>query len=81
MAIFEKIGGMLGLAFYAAQAVALVGGLVAFAAGGRAAGDAWLAWTMPLMVAVSLALVVGMPAVGALQVFWRLVTDAKYGNE
>jgi len=55
--MFEKIGGMLGLAFYAAQAVALGGGLVVRIAGGNA--DAWLRWTAPPLIAVAMALCMG----------------------
>ena len=76
--MFERIGGLLGLAFYAAQAVALGGGLIVRIAGGN--GDVWLRWTVPPMAALGIALMAGMPAWGAALVFWRLVTDTKYGN-
>jgi len=76
--MFERIGGLLGAAFYAAQAVAMGGGLIVRIAGG--AGDAWLRWTVPPMIALGMVLVLGLPAWGAALVFWRLVTDTKYGN-
>ena len=54
--MFERIGGWLALAFYGLQAVALGGGLVVMAAGGKGAGDAWLRWTAPPLIAVAMAL-------------------------
>ena len=63
--MFERVGGVLGAAFYAAQAVAMGGGLVVLAIGGKSAGDAWLRWTLPPLIAVAMALVFGMFAAGA----------------
>ena len=78
--MFERIGGCLGLAFYTAQAVALGGGLVAFVISGDGAGRAWMEWTLPPMIVLGIAVFYGMPLVGTAMVFWRLVTDTKYGN-
>lgn len=68
--MMERIGGILGLAFYAAQAVAMGGGLVVRIAGGD--GDAWLGWTVPPMIVLGVALVLGMPAVGAAMALWKV---------
>jgi len=73
--MFERIGGWLSLAFYGLQAVALGGGLVAFAAGGDAAGRWWLRWTLPPMIAVGMAVVYGMTAVGAAMAMWKVFRD------
>ena len=78
--MFEKIGGMLGLAFYAAQGLALGGGLAVMVVGGKGAGDAWLRWTLPPLIALGMAAVYGMTLVGAAMAFWRLVTDKEYGS-
>lgn len=78
--MFERIGDVLGLAFYAAQAVALGGGLAAFIFAGDSAGRTWLRWTAPPMIALGMALIYGMSLIGAAMVFWRLLTDTKYGN-
>ena len=77
---FERIGGMIGMAFYAAQAVAMGGGLAVMVLGGKGAGDAWLRWTVPPMIALGVALMYGMSTVGAVRVFWRLLTDKEYGD-
>ncbi|HUU31480.1 MAG TPA: hypothetical protein VMY69_05205, partial [Phycisphaerae bacterium] len=61
----ERIGGLFGLAFYGTQAMALGGGLIVMAFGGKGAGDAWLRWTAPPMIALGMALVYGLPAWGA----------------
>ncbi|HUX16935.1 MAG TPA: hypothetical protein VMW52_10720 [Phycisphaerae bacterium] len=63
--MFERIGGMIGLAFYAAQVIALGGGLAVMAFGGKGAGEAWLGWTLPPMIGLAMAAVYGLPAVGA----------------
>ena len=73
--VFEKVGGILSLAFYAAQAVAMGGGLVVLAIGGKSAGDAWLRWTLPPLIAVAMALVFGMSAVGAAMAMWRVFRE------
>ena len=78
--MFERIGGWLGLGFYAAQAVAMGGGLAAMVFGGEEAGDAWLRWTLPPMIVLGVALMWGMPMVGAAMIFWRLLTDKAYGD-
>ncbi len=76
--MFDRIGGLLGLAFYAAQAVAMGGGFVVGLVGGDM--DAWLAWMAPPMIALGVALVIGLPAVGAAMALWRVMTDMEYGN-
>ena len=73
--MFDRVGGLLGLAFYGAQAVAFVGGLAAFAAFGDAAGRAWLAWTLPPMIVLGMALVYGLPAWGAATALWKVFKD------
>ena len=65
----ERIGGLLGLAFYAAQAVALGGGLIVMVVGGN--GDAWLRWTLPPMIGLGVVLVYGLPLVGISAALWR----------
>ena len=75
MSGFERIGTTLGAAFYAVQAVALGGGLLAFVAGGRAAGNAWLRWTLPPAIAVAFALIVGLPAWGAATALWEVFRE------
>jgi len=73
--VFERIGGYLGLAFYAAQAVALGGGLIAFALAGDGAGRAWLRWTLPPMIGLGMAAVYGMTAVGAAMALWKVFRE------
>jgi hypothetical protein len=73
--MFERIGGMIGAAFYAAEAVALGGGLVAFVAAGDGSGRAWMAWTLPPMIALGMALVFALPAWGAATAMWKVFRD------
>jgi len=73
--MFDRIGGLLGLAFYAAQAVALGGGLAVMAFGGKDAGDVWLRWTAPPMIALGMVLVYGLPAVGAAMALWKVFKE------
>lgn len=73
--MMDRIGGLLGLAFYGVQAVALGGGLAAFAFAGDGAGRAWLRWTAPPMIVLGLALVYGLPAVGALAALWKVFKE------
>jgi len=75
MSRFERIGAHLSVAFYAAQAVALVGGLAAFASFGEAAGRRWLDWTLPPMIALGIALVYVLPAWGAATALWKVFKD------
>ena len=79
-AMFDRIGGILGAAFYAAQGLALGPAVVLYLAGAEAAARAWLAWTLPPMIALALALVFGLPAVGVAMTMWRLMTDREYGS-
>jgi len=78
--MFERIGGILGLAFYASQATAMGGGLIVTIAGGKGMGEAWLRWTLPPTIGLGIALFFGMATVGAVMAFWRLLTDAEYGS-
>jgi len=78
--MFDRIGGILGLAFYGAQASALCGGFVLYVAGAEGMATAWLRWTAPPTIGLALALVFALPAVGAALGFWRLVTDKECGN-
>ncbi|HUU32024.1 MAG TPA: hypothetical protein VMY69_08005, partial [Phycisphaerae bacterium] len=73
--VFERIGGYLGLAFYAAQAVAMGGGLIAFAGFGEPAGRWWLRWTLPPMIGLGMAAVYGMTAVGAAMALWKVFRE------
>jgi hypothetical protein len=68
--MFDRIGGYLGLAFYGAQALALGGGLIVRIAGGDM--NAWLRWWAAPMVGLGVALVLGMPAVGAAMAMWKV---------
>ena len=70
--MFDRIGGTLGLAFYAAQAVALGGGFVLYLAGTEEAAETWLAWTLPPMIGLGMALVFALPAVGAAMALWEV---------
>jgi len=78
--MFERAGGMIGAAFYGAQAVALGLAAVLYLAGAEAAARAWLAWTVPPMIGLTMALVFALPAVGAAAAMWRVVTDREYGS-
>lgn len=78
--MFERVGGMLALVFYAAQAVALGGGLAVMALGGKGAGEAWLRWTLPPMIGLGMSAVYGLPLVGAAMAFWKILTNSEYGN-
>lgn len=79
-AMFGRIGGILGLAFYAAQGVALGGGLIVMVISGKGAGDVWLGWTAPPMVVLGIALVIGLPLVGAAMALWRIAANTEYGS-
>ena len=76
--MMDRIGGVLGLAFYGTQAVALGGGFVVGLAGGDM--GRWLRWTLPPMIGLAMALVFALPAVGAAAAMWRVVTDREYGS-
>ena len=54
--MFDRIGGILGLAFYGAQASALCGGFVLYVAGAEGMATAWLRWTAPPTIGLALAL-------------------------
>ena len=74
-AMFDRIGGTLGAAFCGVQAVALGPALACYFAGAEAAGRAWLAWTLPPMIGLGMALVFALPAVGAAMAVWEVFRD------
>jgi len=78
--MFDRIGGILGLAFYGAQASALCGGFVLYVAGAEGMATAWLRWTAPPTIGLGMALVFALPAVGAAAAMWRVVTVREYGS-
>jgi len=68
--MMERIGGVLGAAFYGVQALALGGGVAVALAGGDL--DGWFRWTLPPLISLGMVLLIGLPLAGAAKAAWEI---------